>query len=347
MIEIVNGRVNLKTLEIEDIIDISVLQKFLDNFAIGMNCAAVSVNRTGKEVTKPSYYRPFCSDFIHSTTLGDSRCAKCHNEMGEESIKLEKPYISKCHAGLIDFAAPIIIQGEHLGTVLGGQILEEPITDQEISKVASDLHLPEDKLLDAAKKIDIVDPKNIEAAAEVLFIVVNTMALDGYKRVEIELLSKNLANNFYEISQTVELLAESAQTITQNQHDLTNEISEIGSLTKEINQVLDFITKVANKTKLIGLNSSIEAARLGTAGRGFTIVSGEIQKLSEDTKNTTLQINKLNNTINEKIGTTKQNSEKTLASIEDQSAAMEELSATVQNSLDIASRLENLITDRN
>jgi len=119
-----------------------------------------------------------------------------------------------------------------------------------------------------------------------------------------------------------ELLAKSAQTITQNQHALTNELSVIGSLTKEIDQVLDFITKVANKTKLIGLNSSIEAARLGTAGRGFTIVSGEIQKLSEDTKNTTLQINKLNNTINEKIGSTKHNSEKTLASIEDQPATM-------------------------
>ncbi|MDD3412971.1 MAG: PocR ligand-binding domain-containing protein [Lachnospiraceae bacterium] len=345
MIEIVNGKVNLKTLEIEDVIDISALQKFLDNFAIGMNCAAVSVNRAGEEVTRPSYYRPFCADFIHSTALGDSRCAKCHNEMGEESIRIGKPYISKCHAGLIDFAAPIIIDGEHLGTVLGGQILEEPMSDREVSKVAADLHLPEDRLLNAAKKIDLVDSKNIEAAAEVLFIVANTMAMDGYKRIEIEILSKNLASNFYEISQTVELLAESAQTITGNQHDLTNEISEIGSLTKEINQVLDFITKVANKTKLIGLNSSIEAARLGNAGRGFTIVSGEIQKLSEDTKNTTLQINKLNNAINEKIGTTEHNSEKTLASIEDQSAAMEELSATVQSSLDIANRLKNLITD--
>ena len=347
MIEIVDGKMNLKTLEIEDIIDISVLQNFLDNFAIGMNCAAVSVDRAGKEVTKPSYYRPFCSDFIHSTTLGDSRCAKCHNEMGEESIKIGKPYVNKCHAGLIDFAAPIMIQGEHLGTVLGGQILEQPLTEQETRKVAAELNLPGDELVDAAKKIDIVDSKNIQAAAEVLFIVVNTMALEGYKRVEIEILSKSLAKNFHEISQTVELLAESAQAITENQHDLTNEISEIGALTKEIDQVLDFITKVANKTKLIGLNSSIEAARLGNAGRAFTIVAGEIQKLSENTKNTTLQINKLNDAINDKIGTTEQNSEKTLASIEDQSAAMEELSATVQNSLDIANRLENLISDRN
>lgn len=86
-------------------------------------------------------------------------------------------------------------------------------------------------------------------------------------------------------------------------------LEKLAQMTKEIDQVLDFITKVANKTKLIGLNASIEAARLGNAGRGFTIVSGEIQKLSEDTKSTTMQINKLNGKINEKITTTEKNSE--------------------------------------
>jgi ligand-binding sensor protein len=346
MINIVDNKVDLKGLEIEDIIDIPTLQKFLDNFAMGMNCAAIAVNREGKEITKPSHYRPFCIDFIHATSVGDARCAKCHSEMGQESVNRGKPYISKCHAGLIDFAAPIIIQGEHLGTVLGGQILEVPMSESEVGKVATDLHLSEAKLSEAAKKIDVVDSKNIEAAAEVLFIVANTLAQDGFKRIEIELLSKNLANNFLEISQTVEVLAESAQNITQSQHDLTNEIGEISTMTKEIDQVLDFITKVANKTKLIGLNASIEAARLGNAGRGFTIVSGEIQKLSEDTKSTTMQINKLNGKINEKITTTEKNSGDTLGSIEDQSAAMEELSATVQSSLVLANRLKDLIVDK-
>jgi len=47
MINIIDGQIDLRSLEIEDIIDVDVLQRFLDNFAIGMNCAAVSVNRKG------------------------------------------------------------------------------------------------------------------------------------------------------------------------------------------------------------------------------------------------------------------------------------------------------------
>ncbi len=343
MISITNEKIDLKKLEIEDIIDIPTLQKFLDNFAIGMNCAAVSVNRTGQEITKPSHYRPFCSDYIHSNAIGDSRCADCHSYFGAESVKLGKPYIGKCHAGLIDFSAPIIIQGELLGTVLGGQVLDRTPDESAIRQVAREIELSEDELYNAAKRIDIVDSKNIEAAAEVLFIVVNALAQEGYSRIETELLSTNLANNFVEISKTVEILAESAQTITSNQQDLYSEISEIRTVTKEIEQVLNSITKVANTTKLIGLNASIEAARLGNDGRVFAVVASKIQKLSENTKVTTMHINTLNSKINEKINSTELNSRKTLEITEDQSAAMEELSATAQNSAELAERLKTFI----
>lgn len=344
MIKFTNDTIDLQSLEIEDIIDISTLQKFLDNFAIGINCAAVSVNRTGMEITKPSHYRMFCSDYIHSSSLGDSRCAQCHSQMGAEAVKLGKPYIGACHAGLIDFAAPIIIKGEHLGTVLGGQILDTNPKEDKVRQVAHELSLPENELWEAAQNIDIVNKTNIEAAAEVLFIVVNTLAQDGYNRIETDYLTKNLVNNFFEISKTIEVLAESAQNITASQHDLTAEIKEINTVTKEIERVLDSITKVANRTKLIGLNASIEAARLGNDGRGFVIVANEIQKLSENTKNTTVQINNLNKQINEKIDTTMHNSNITLEITQDQSAAMEELSAAIQNSLELAEQLKKLIS---
>ena len=41
MVSVENGVIDLKLLEVEDIIDIKVLQSFFYYFAIGMNCAAV------------------------------------------------------------------------------------------------------------------------------------------------------------------------------------------------------------------------------------------------------------------------------------------------------------------
>lgn len=342
MINVKNGQIDLLSLEVEDIIDINVLQRFLDNFAMGMNCAAVSVNRQGEEITRPSHYRAFCNNYIHSNRIGDHRCAECHSQMGEQAVKLGKPYVGKCHAGLVDFAAPIIVNGEHLGTILGGQVLDVKPNESNIRQVAREIGLDEDGLWEAAGKIDIVNKTNIDAAAEVLHIIANAFAQDGYNKLEAELLSSELANNFVEISKTIESLAISAVNVTYSQHELSEEIHSIDKVTKEIESVLKDITRVANNTKLIGFNASIEAARLGNDGRGFAVVANEIQALAENSKQTAAHIAELNKQINGKLGSTVQNSEKTLSITEEQSAAMEELSATVQTVTELATRLKNL-----
>lgn len=72
------------------------------------------------------------------------------------------------------------------------------------------------------------------------------------------------------------------------------------------------------------------------------MVSNEIQHLSADTAKTTLQVTALNQNIEEKLQTTIENSRKTLGVTEDQSAAMEELYATVQNSVELAESIRQL-----
>ena len=87
-----NGDIDIDSLEIEDVMDVSTLQKFQDNFARSMNLASITVNRAGKPVTKPSSYTNFCSNLTQSTTIGESRCAASHKKGGEEATRLGKPY---------------------------------------------------------------------------------------------------------------------------------------------------------------------------------------------------------------------------------------------------------------
>lgn len=342
MIVLDGHKIDVNKLELEDIIDKSVLQSFLDNFALGFNCAAVSVGRNGEEFTNPSYYRPFCSNFIHASTIGDARCASCHKEFGKKAAASKRPYIATCHAGLIDFAAPVLIEGELIGTILGGQILSSPAKESEIRQVAEDIHTNPDGLVKAASEIDIVPQQTIEAAAEVLYIVTNALAQTGYNQIKADLLSGELANSFIQISSTVEELAASAQSITGNQSSLVNEINSVGDNINSIVSTLKDVSKIADQIRMIGLNATIEAARLGQTGKTIAVVAEEIRKLADTTKTTVTSIGSINEAIEKSLSSTIHSANDTLNSTSEQAAAMEELSAAVQSSSSLAELLKDI-----
>lgn len=342
MIVLDGHTVDVAKLELEDVIDKSVLQNFLDNFALGFNCAAVSVNRHGEEFTNPSHYRPFCSDYIHASATGDARCAACHRDFGKKAAASRRPYIATCHAGLIDFAAPILIDGELIGTILGGQILSSPAKESDIRQVAEDLHTDPDGLVKAAGDIDIVPQQTIEAAAEVLYIVANALAETGYHQIKADILSGELANSFIQISSTVEELAASAQSITGNQSSLMNEINTVSDNINSIVSTLKDVSKIADQIRMIGLNATIEAARLGQTGKAIAVVADEIRKLADTTKSTVTSIDSINEAIEKSLGSTILSANETVNSTSEQAAAMEELSAAVQSSSALAEMLKDM-----
>lgn len=192
MIQSINGSIDIDSLEIKDVIDIKLLQKFQDNFAESMNIASITVDKSGNTVTTPSSYTSFCIDFIHSTDIGDSRCAESHRKGGEEAARIGKPYVYTCHAGLIDFAAPILIEGKQIGTILGGQILKEKPEPLKYIQIAKEIGVDGAKLVEAVKKVKVITEKNISSAAEVLYIVANALSKIGYEELKLKKASRSL-----------------------------------------------------------------------------------------------------------------------------------------------------------
>lgn len=336
----------ISEINLKDVMDIPTLQKFLDNFAESLNIAAVAVDKDGNPITKPSSYTRFCASYTHSTKIGDDRCAASHKHGGEEAVRTGRPYVYRCHAGLIDFAAPIILEGELIGTILGGQVLTSRPEEDEFRRVAKEIGVNEDEYVDAANHVYSMEEKNINSAAEVLFIVANALSQVGYQQYKLESTSRDLVDRFSQIEATMEELAASSVTVNENQVELNKEIINVRQLSEQINVILNSIKNIADQTKMLGLNASIEAARAGEAGKGFAVVATEIRKLSQDSKDTAMKIVQLTGSIQDSLDKTLQISNSTMDNTEQQSAGIEETTASVEEVLALTNELNDMASSK-
>lgn len=78
-----------------------------------------------------------------------------------------------------------------------------------------------------------------------------------------------------------------------------NEIAmlELDSRVKQIREMVDMISGIADSTNLLALNAAIEAARAGEQGRGFAVVADEVRKLASDTSQQTTNIRSMMNEL--------------------------------------------------
>ncbi|TCK92493.1 chemoreceptor zinc-binding protein [Natranaerovirga hydrolytica] len=128
--------------------------------------------------------------------------------------------------------------------------------------------------------------------------------------ITIEDVASQVQKSMTKTLDVVDKTHESIQSITSTFNHIEKAYDEIAALKEEILNVVtdikdianisEFINDVAEKTNLLALNASIESARAGESGRGFSVIADEIKKLADSTKVSTGSIKeKIDNLTNE------------------------------------------------
>ncbi len=101
-------------------------------------------------------------------------------------------------------------------------------------------------------------------------------------------------------------------------------VLSFGERSKEIGEIVDIISNVAQQTTLLALNATIEAARAGEAGRGFAVVAEEIRKLAANTEQFAEKISGI-------VGRIQNESEQVLVSMKDVTGVLDEGQDIIQS----------------
>lgn len=177
-----------------DLIDVELLQKIQDEFSKYTGMAALTTDADGKPITKGSAFTDFCMKYTRQSELGLQRCMESDKNAAVMALESGEPVVYVCHAGLADFASPIMMGDKLLGCFLGGQVRVSSKVDEEaLKEVAEELGIEYKSYFEAMQNTNVIGKKELKKSAKFLGIVANVLsemayqnyvAIDKYRELE-------------------------------------------------------------------------------------------------------------------------------------------------------------------
>lgn len=337
---------------VDELIDLHVLQQFQDSFAKALGMASVSVDNVKGTITEPSNFTDFCMKYTRGSTEGNKRCIACDIDGGKKSGNTGKPAVYSCHAGLVDFAAPIIVDGVQIGAILGGQVLDAPPDEDKFRRIAREIGVDEDEYIAALRKITVVPREKINAAADMLYVFANSISKMGHhnrllvhETENFQEISENMFENIGIVTDVVNNFSVQIEQLIKASDELLESSTISKNKVKETDSILKFIRDVATQTNLLGLNAAIEATRAGEFGRGFNVVADEVRKLAVMSVDSAKKIESILDSIVVSMNSVESQAAKSYKIIGEHQAAMGEINEKLTLLNEISDKLKVEITN--
>lgn len=223
----------------------------------------------------------------------------------------------------------------------------------ETSKVLLNVRKISDEVAEASNRVKIQAHSVVKVAEAEREVVATTMA-------ELAAASEAM-NKIAEVAQSCNEIAAEATRSTQvaletvtstingmseireTIHETEKRIKRLGERSQEISGIVDIINNIAERTHVLALNASMQAAAAGEAGRGFSVVADEVQRLAESSRNATSQISALVKNIQVETNDTIATMDKTIEQVVDGSRLAERAGEQMKDTQDTTANLVKVV----
>lgn len=170
----------MKDVRLIDLMDVKALQKIQDEFSRYTGMAALSTDENGIPITKGSGFTNFCTSLVRTTKLGCRRCEECDKNGAVMTLENKHATVYSCHAGLTDYAAPIMLEGKMIGSIIGGQVRTEEVDEEKMTAIAGELGINPEIFIEEARKTRQLTTEEVEKAAEFLEGIASSLSEMAY-----------------------------------------------------------------------------------------------------------------------------------------------------------------------
>lgn len=168
---------------LEKTLNMTELQRLLDAYALAHKVFTGLFDAKGNLLVASEVcgMSALCAR-VQESKAGQRMCQRCVADAGHQAALIGEPYVFRCGLGLVSWAAPVLAEEEYAGSIVAGQIIMwelDEIARTELITRARKYQLDPDVLLRAASSLSQRSGPEVQAAADLLFVLATHVADRG------------------------------------------------------------------------------------------------------------------------------------------------------------------------
>lgn len=239
-----------------------------------------------------------------------------------------------------DLTRPLAVSLNQTTLALRGRIAEIFGSSGQVRIATDKIHETTQDLLKGTETQSIRVLDASEAIGQMTASIIQVAENSETSATVAEEAKQNASKGARAVANTIEGM----DRIRNQVQETSKRIKRLGESSQEIGEIVQLISDIADRTSILALNASIQAAMAGDAGQGFAVVAEEVERLAERSNDATKQIAALIKAIQTETAEAIAGMEESTREVVEGSMLASEAGQTLADIDSVSNRLAELIT---